>query len=851
MNIDQIKSKNNLNTLFVDSPGSTAATVQIWFRAGSALESKKDEGIAHFLEHMFFKGTKKRPGAKIAHEVESFGGEVNAFTSFDYTCYYINTPNNHLNSTVEILLDMVSNPEFLQKELEPEREVVFEEYRRSQDNASQFNFQQLQNAAFTKGYKHPILGNEKTIKNFSREQLISFRNANYNLENSMLIVAGDLKNRTQIESIINKFKMPSGKKSIFPRFELQNKTAINVHHKDVRQNVLTMAIQGPKYNEATTADEDLAINCFAHGEMSPLYQGMVIDQPIASGTSGSTMYFSKGGVHFLRVVFPTENTDLVLNKLQQVISSFSKTEIDKDAIDKIKKQYIASKVYEKESLEAFAFSLGHGFAQDGNIKCEEEFINRIKKSQSTNINTGIKNIFNREIHYTLQVPKSESIAENKKKIKAFDTKIKQAFKNAKISDSKLKFETSPNDPEVKVLEIKKGIKLIYRQNAITPTFVFHAYLKGGMSAETEHNCGAHYLLSRLFTYGYKKVPYDTLKNELENFSANLNGFSGKNAYGMTMHGQSENFNSLVDHFFGSFIEPQLPSKFISLEKSLVERTIENQKEDPVKHCFKTFNDYVFNDHHYAQDLIGTLKSIKKHSKKSLLELHSKHMNSSEIVFTYCGDLELDDVLIEITKKIEHLKPRKFNKTKIKKAKSILGKRDKILFDREQSHIFIGTKAYNINQTEDLYLKMVTAHLNGQSSELFVDVRDRQGLCYSVQPVHHAALEAGYWGIYIAAGHDKVDKAIAAIEKILKKIATKGLTKAEFNRIKKMLDGQTLLNIQTNDDYANIYSIPVLHSLGIDYSHDCNKKIREIKHEDFCNFTTKFFKSKMNIIEVGR
>ena len=103
---------NGLETLFINSPGSKAASVQIWFRAGSALEKKKDFGIAHFLEHMFFKGTQKRPGAKIAREVESYGGEINAFTSFDYTCYYINTPSTQIKKTIEILMDMVANPLF-------------------------------------------------------------------------------------------------------------------------------------------------------------------------------------------------------------------------------------------------------------------------------------------------------------------------------------------------------------------------------------------------------------------------------------------------------------------------------------------------------------------------------------------------------------------------------------------------------------------------------------------------------------------------------------------------------------------------------------------------------------------
>ena len=146
--------------------------------------------------------------------------------------------------------------------------------------------------------------------------------------------------------------------------------------------------------------------------------------------------------------------------------------------------------------------------------------------------------------------------------------------------------------------------------------------------------------------------------------------------------------------------------------------------------------------------------------------------------------------------------------------------------------------------------MITTYLSGQSSELFVDVRDKKGLCYAVQPLHHTALEAGYWGIYIGAGKDKVDDAIEAIQDILNRLQKEGLSKKEFDRIKVMLDGQNQLNIQTNDDYANFYSIPILHELGIDYQHKSFDKIRNFNHSDFNGFLSKFFKAKWNIIKVG-
>ena len=353
MQYELTKLKNNLNTLFVNSPGSTAGTIQIWFRAGSALEKDDNEGIAHFLEHMFFKGTQTRPGAKIAHEVETFGGEINAFTSFDYTCYYINTPNNRISDSINILLDMVANPEFKQEDLVPERDVVFEEYRRSIDSPSQFAFSKLQNSAFSGAYAHQILGKESTIKNFSREQLQFFRNAYYNLTNSLFIVAGDLSNKEEIIKTIEQYKLPEGPESTFPEFDLKKSSTIDVHQKEVGMATLTMVIKAPHYSTSDAASEDLAVNCLGFGETSRLYGSLVLDKTLASMASASTMFMAKGGAHFVRLVFPHKNMAELLKKFTQTISEAINDGLESDEISKIKNQYLSSKIYEMESIESF------------------------------------------------------------------------------------------------------------------------------------------------------------------------------------------------------------------------------------------------------------------------------------------------------------------------------------------------------------------------------------------------------------------------------------------------------------------------------------------------------------------
>lgn len=853
MKYELTKLNNNLTTLFVHSPGSTAATVQIWFRAGSALEQKDHEGIAHFLEHMFFKGTQTRPGAKIAHEVETFGGEINAFTSFDYTCYYINTPNNHLNNSVEILLDMVANPEFKQDDLLPERDVVFEEFRRSIDSPSQFAFSKLQESAFDGSYAHPILGREETIKNFSQEQLHFFRNAFYNLSNSMLIIAGDMGQKEEFIKTIEKYKLPVGPESHFPQFKLKSKPTLDVHPKAVGMATMTIAIEAPAYNSPDAAGEDLAINCLGFGESSRLYSSLVLQKTLANVASASTMFMSNGGAHFVRLVFPHKNLSDVLKKFEETITQALKSGLNRLEVQKIKNQYLSSKIFEMESIESFSFSLGHSFAQSGSINCEEEFIERIKATSPGVANKSLRNIFAKDSHICLQIPQEADEKKAKSEIQKFQKNLDALKKKLQSEKAKTKYkiQKSKYDPQVQLIELKPGISLIYRQNTMTPTFVLQAYLRGGITEENTKTNGIYHLLSSLLTKGYKGISYEKIKLSLEETSSSIGGFSGKNAYGLLMHGLSDNLQDLFPHFAGALIHPDIPMKYLRHEKQLATRALANQKEDPVKQCFKEAQQLFFGKHPYALNPIGSAKTLKEHTQQSIKKLHEKNLKQKEILFTYCGDSSLEDVLEIFHPLLDQLSPRKSEKVKYKPYKSIMGSKKFIPFNREQTQIFYGIPCEKSSATDNLYLKMLTTHLSGQSSELFVEVRDRQGLCYAAQPVHFAALEGGYFGIYMASGHDKVPAATIAIQELIGRIRDNGLKEEDFNRIKQMIEGQNLINVQTNEDFASIYSVPVLQSQGLDYYHLTNEEIQKITYKSFQKNIMKILSQKWNTIIVGR
>lgn len=843
---------NGLRTIFIDQPGSGASTVQIWFNAGSALETKEEEGSAHFLEHMFFKGTKKRPGHQIANEIESFGGEINAFTSFDYTCYYANCPSTKLTDTVDILMDMVSDPLFSKEDIETEREVVIEEYRRSIDSPNQYLFNRIQSETFSGGYNHPILGTEENIRSFTREKITSFRSKHYHSDNIVVVVAGDLKKKNEITQMLSQYKIPKGKTSSFQPFSLNTDNVIEIHEKETTLCSLALISEAPEMNHPEAPIEDLVLSMLGHGESSRLYHHLVLETQLAQSASASTMFFKSGGINFVKFTYPAENHDKIIKEINQTLNKLATDGFNADELRKIKNQYVSSKIYEKETIESFAFNLGHNFIQLGDISADELFLNRMKKVTLEEVNSHLFKIISKNTHAVLQTP----IGTNNLKLNDLREDIKSLFNIKKKTSKKKKDLTkigySQYDPQIKILEIEPGIKLLYRRNSLTPSFVLQAYLKGGISHETKKKNGLYHLLSSCLTRGYRGCTEEKMKRDLEELSTSLFSFSGKNAYGMSMHGLSEHFEKTTKHFFNSLLSPSLSNKSLNKEKKLALRSLDSQKEDPVRTCFNEFSQLIFHRHPYSLNSLGTKESIKEISSEQLSKTHATEIKSGEILITYCGDLSQDIVLNEIKHHLKKKVQRRFlrREKKFKKAASPNKYSITKSLPREQTHFIIGFQTGKMGTEESVVLRMITAHLSGQSSELFVELRDRRGLCYTAQPIHFSALECGYWAIYVGTGNEKVNESLNATRDLIEELAEEGLSKQQFDRIKTMVKGQIHLNLQTNEDFANAYSIPLFQGLGVDTYHKTNKKIEEMERKKFNQILKRCFKRKKITVVVS-
>ncbi|MDO8340944.1 MAG: pitrilysin family protein [Candidatus Woesebacteria bacterium] len=243
--------ENGLRVLTVPMPSLESATLTVWVKAGSRNEEKKINGISHFLEHMAFKGSKKRPTAKkISEVIDSIGGEFNAATSKDWTNFYVKARASKLEVSCDVLSDMIINPILDSSEIEREKGTIIEELRMYEDTPM-IKIGDVFESLIFKGNSlgWEIGGEEKTVRRIERNDFLRYRKSHYNTDNIILTVAGGVTDQKAFE-LSNKYfsalEKNTSKKSLeIDQFKvIQNKPQIKLYSKKKEQAHFIMGFLG-------------------------------------------------------------------------------------------------------------------------------------------------------------------------------------------------------------------------------------------------------------------------------------------------------------------------------------------------------------------------------------------------------------------------------------------------------------------------------------------------------------------------------------------------------------------------------------------------------------------------------
>jgi predicted Zn-dependent peptidase len=253
-NYKKILLKNGTRVVLVPDPGKEVVTTMIVFGVGSRYESEEEAGISHVLEHMHYKGTKKRPTPlKVAEFIEEIGGEHNAFTSKEYTGYYTKVASKHLDKSLDFLGDLIINPLFESEELEREKGVILQELDMYEDLPMEVAANKFEQTIFgNNALGRDVIGYKNSIKSITREKLIEFKNRHYVASNAVVVLAGNLSSYSdkRILNLLEKhFILPAGDAPKYLDQNLNNQKSFSITERKIEQSHLIIGFRGISYSD--------------------------------------------------------------------------------------------------------------------------------------------------------------------------------------------------------------------------------------------------------------------------------------------------------------------------------------------------------------------------------------------------------------------------------------------------------------------------------------------------------------------------------------------------------------------------------------------------------------------------
>jgi predicted Zn-dependent peptidase len=413
--------KNGLRVITIHMAENPTVTVLVMVEAGSEYENKEKNGISHFLEHMCFKGTEKRPTAlAISKELDSIGSYYNAFTSEEYTGYFAKSSPKHVHKIFDIVSDLYLNTLFDEKEIEKEKGVIIEEinmYRDLPHRHVQELFTELLYGDQPAGWN--IAGTRETVQNMKREDFVNYRHKHYIPEATTVIVSGNFDEKQIQKEINERFgKVPRAKKLQKAKvIESQTAPQLVVEERPTDQAHLVLGVRGFPLKSQYTPTLRILNAVLGAGMSSRLFQKLREEMGVGYYVRSSYDSYLDHGIFSVSVGSDVKRVEEVIKAVIAELNRLKTELVSEEELQKTKDYLIGTMFLGLESSDAIAEFYGYQEILRHELRTPQDVVKEIKKITAKDIQSIAKKIFtNNNLNAALVGPAK---AENLKKVLSF------------------------------------------------------------------------------------------------------------------------------------------------------------------------------------------------------------------------------------------------------------------------------------------------------------------------------------------------------------------------------------------------------------------------------------------------
>ncbi|MCJ2164195.1 pitrilysin family protein [Pseudodesulfovibrio sp. S3] len=782
-----VKLKNGMTILIKEDDRFPLVNVRLYVHAGSAYETPEIAGISHQLEHMVFKGTDKRAPGETAREIESVGGSLNAATSFDYTVYYVEVPEDQWQLGMDVVTDMAFNQTINSTELENEKKVVLEELERGEDTPSSKLFKTLQSMVWKdSSYEWPIIGYRETVSSFTRNDIKDYIATHYQPQSMLLTVVGKV-NPDQIlaeaDKLLGSLK---NTRSYIPPEPLpipETGNGPRVVEMSGKWNKVYMGAAFPIPHSASAKIPGLEMLAQLMGgdDTSRLYRSFKYDKQLVDDISVSPLSLERGGMLYIHAILDADKVETFWAELNTELANFDPADFTDREIERARLNLENSLFLAKETLSGLAGKVGYFQFFDGGEQAERNYLFALSQVDRDEM----KDLFDEyvrpdQLALAVLVPEGSGVSAETL------TAITNDKWPARNSHKELLTAASATEPTT--IALPGGSKLMLLPDDTLPYTAMSMYWTGGDGELTREQQGLAALTATALTRGTTNMSATEMQDFLSDHAASLGSTAGRNVFAVEAKFPTRFTDKVLPVFADTLTAPAFSETEVKRSKQDQIADIKQSEDRPLGLAFRNLFPFLYKTGPYALLHTGTPESVDNFDTKDIIRFWSRQ-SMQPFTLAVCG--QFDQAAIEgfANKIAKSLTAPTGEYTFSTPEWGQEREADLHLPDRNQAHILMTFPTPGkIDLETSAKLELLQAALSGQSGLLFRDLRDKQGLAYTVTAMLWQSRNTGFMALYIGTGPDKVEQSLNGFRTVLADLAANPLPKEELDRAGNILTG---------------------------------------------------------------
>ncbi|MEF2229373.1 MAG: pitrilysin family protein [Pseudodesulfovibrio sp.] len=833
-----VKLKNGLTVLIKQDDRFPLVNARLYVHAGSGYESPDEAGISHLLEHMVFKGTKKRSPGQSARDIESVGGSMNAATSFDYTVYYVEVPEERMALGLDVITDMAFHASIDPEELKSEKEVVLKELERGEDSPGSMLFKTLQGMVWKdSSYEWPIIGFRDTVRGLSSENIHNYIRRFYQPQSMLLAVVGKVDPQ---QVLAEAGRLLGGLKNTLP---VTPPEPVAIPARGQGPTVVTLpgewnkvylgaAFPIPQGSSAKIAGLDLLAQLMGGDDTARLYRKFKYEEQLVDDLSVSAMTLERGGLLYVSATLDADKVDRFWSELAAELAGFDPASFTDREIRRARLNLEDSLFLAKETLSGLASKVAYFQFFEGGEAAEQNYL--FELSQVTR--EEMRDLYHEFIRpdrlaACVLLPKGSDI-----QAKALTDAVAA---NWPVDETAVKASTVASGGEEKVIALPGGGQLVLLPDATLPYTALSLYFAGGDGILTRDQEGLAALTARSLTRGTMDMGATELEDFLSDHAASMSASAGRNVFALEAKFPVRFTDDLLPVIRRTLTSPAFDPAEIERAKQDQIASIKSREDRPLGLAFRHLFPFLYTSGPYSLLHSGTIPEVEKLNKTDIMRFWGRQA-MRPFTIAVCGQYDEKTILDFADRLAATMTAPGGDYAFITPEWNAQREETLHLPGRNQSHLLMIFPIPGKTDVEtSARLELLKAVLSGQSGLLFRDLRDKQGLAYTVTAFNWQSVHTGFMALYIGTDPQKMDTSLDGFKRVIKDLAAKELPEEELVRARNILLGDYYQEHQSLISRSRETASLMVRGLDRHYEEEVIERARSVTPDDLRDTVTRY------------